>query len=312
LTDRNDTPPVLGHEWDSTLEFDGVTYRASWVPAPIDAWTRAVLVEGLPERHVDTFLAAAQEADTKPAWQVDDQPGEPPERRLARARERLRFDLDVYESRFVSGFGEAPDGRLLPIGCAAVRRRMTPDFESPTWVTVGRIVILPELRSKGVAASLLAQFLAVSQGLCGRPALGFVMETESGPIRKLLQRAVEGGLLDVIPFEPRRHLTADDETFVCFYPDVRGWALARTEQALAEPALDAVSRSLVEQVRDTWTHGASRARCARMNAALVAGEGALAAAAERDARLSTHIDFLRMLRAWGVLAGAAEIPSSGR
>jgi hypothetical protein len=295
-------PPGASWNWETTVEFDRVAYQATHLPGP-ERWPRILFVRGVPARFEDALLLAAQDADTAPAWQVEPREGEPIAERLARARHRLRHDLECYRTAFVTVLGVRPDGSLELLGCAGARRRITASHESERWQVLARVLARPELRGLGLARRLAVPFLKSARAVEGNP-LGFINETQSLPVVMLLQLGLREGALDtVVGFGSRRHADAPDRTYLALYRGVRSWLLEGGAHARREISISGELAEATALCDAAWTRGLGHGECQRL-AALADSIGAeLSEVAARQRFFAVYLDFVTTLRAWGLFDG---------
>lgn len=300
-------PPVESWRWDAEETVDGVVYPATTMSSPLPEYTSMIMLHGLPDRYRDEMLIVAQGSPTPHAWRV----AEPLARHevgpatMEQARALFRRDVDEYGNTFLTFLAVREDGTRDLIGCAAARRRISPAYESPRFVVLGRLLAVPELRGKGLGVHFHLAFFACSQTLCGTRALGNFMPTDTEQTRRLCRRAVENGMLDMVPAGRKRwkliDRVLDVEVFLAFYPDMKDWLRARAQEGRAR--LVAPSSSLVrlwDLAEAAVERGYEPDDGARLGEALRAAEGELLDAA-RDPDVALVADFLLAARAMGTL-----------
>jgi GNAT superfamily N-acetyltransferase len=295
--------PAPDWRWETEITFDGTAYQATYLPGP-QRWPQIAFVRGLPPRFEDDLLLAAQDADTAPAWQVEARDGEPLELRLARARERLRHDLDSYRTDFVTVLGVAPGLPLELLGCAGARRRITAQHESEHWQVLARVLARPELRGQGLARRLAVPFMRTARALGGGAQLGFLNETQSLAVVMLLQLGQREGALDtLVGFGSRRRADAPDRTYLALYRGVRGWLLASGARARAEVSLSPELAEVVALCEAAWASGLDHDRLQRLAALAGAAGDELRGLAGQQQFFAVCADFIAAVRAWGLFDG---------
>jgi GNAT superfamily N-acetyltransferase len=295
--------PVSDWQFETEIVFDGTAYQASSLPGP-ERWPQIAFVRGVPPSFEDDLLLAAQDADTAPAWQVEERDGEPIAGRLERARERLRNDVDAYRTDFVTVLGVRPDRSFELLGCAGARRRITTQHESEHWQVLARLLARPELRGQGLARRLAVPFIRVARAVGGRAPLGFLNETQSLPIIMLLQLGLREGALDtVVGFGSRRHADAPDRTYLALYRGVATWLQANSARARSEVALSPELTEAVALCEAAWASGLDHDRLQRLAALAAAAGEELRALARQQRFLAVCDDFLGAVRAWGLFDG---------
>lgn len=290
-------------QFETEIVFDGTAYQAAYLPGP-ERWPQIAFVRGVPPSFQDDLLRAAQDADTAPAWQVEAREGEPLEGRLARARQRLRHDVDAYRTDFVTVLGVRPDRSFELLGCAGARRRITAQHESEHWQVLARVLARPELRGQGLARRLAVPFMRVARAVGGSMPLGFLNETQSLPVIMLLQLGLREGALDtVVGFGSRRHADAPDRTYLALYRGVRTWLQASGARARAEVSLSPELTEAVALCEAAWASGLDHDRLQRLAALAGAASEELRGLAGQRRFFGVCVDFIAALRAWGLFDG---------
>jgi GNAT superfamily N-acetyltransferase len=296
-------PPAPDWHFETEIVFDGAPYQASYLPGP-ERWPQIAFVRGVPPRFEDDLLLAAQDADTAPAWQVEAREGEPIARRLDRARQRLRNDLDAYRTAFVTVLGVRPDRSLELLGCAGARRRITTQHESEYWQVLARVLARPELRGLGLARRLAVPFMRVARAVGGSTPLGFLNETQSLPVTMLLQLGLREGALDtMVGFGSRRHADAPDRTYLALYRGVRAWLAASGTRARVEVSLSPELAEATALCEAAWGSGLDHDRLQRLAALSDAAGDELQDLARSQRFFAVCADFIAALRAWGLFDG---------
>ena len=224
------TPPptqVRPWDWREEILIDGEPYRATYMFSPVEHYTRTVIAFGIAPSHLDKLLISAQGSPTPHGWRVNRQRDEDmvDADTLAKARTLYRRDADEYGNVFVSFLGERVDGGYDLLGCASARRHISPTYISVGWIVIVRLLALPDIRGRGFGRHFNMAFFALSQSLCGPSALGCFIATETEQTRRLCEKAVAGGALDMVPCGRKRwdllDHTLEFEVFMAFYTGMR-------------------------------------------------------------------------------------------
>lgn len=293
-------PQSSGLVWDSTTDFGATAFESTWRPSPSPRWQKLLLVRGIPVVESDQFLLAAQDDNSRPAWYVGPKKGSTLDELLQRARERYRYDRDAYQMRFVSAFGQDQTGALFPVGCGGGRARITLDYESRHWMAVGRILVMPELRGTGLSVRIMIYFLETMQTLYETPRLGFVHETRSRHVPRLLEYAEQSGTLESIRLGRRRRLDDEDDTFISFFPGIRTWLADQTSLSLGEAPVSDRSREFIETIQSFWGGNSSSQTCMSLGAFYLAHQESLKKELKQNLLFRTYLDFAETLKHWGI------------
>jgi pyrroloquinoline quinone (PQQ) biosynthesis protein C len=305
-------PPVEPWPWDHELDIDGVTFRATKMDSPVEGYVSTRILHGLPVRYRDVMLVEAQQSPTPHAWRVKDvlEPEQVTDAILARSRELFARDVEQYGNVFLTFLAEKPDGSFELIGCSAARRRAGPEYEAQTWVVLGRLLARAAFRGRGFGVHFQFTFFAMSQTMCGIPALGNFMGTDTDQTRKLCRRAVETKALDIVEAGRKRWHTLDGhfdvEVFLAFYPGMRDFFSERTRIARAELGAHGAHGALVKLLDATdeaIREGYDPQRGAALGVLLRDAEGELVRAATASPDVALYADWLFSARGMGTFDG---------
>lgn len=298
-------PPVEPWNWDRSHPVDGVDYPAIELGSPVDSYRSTRILSGLPPRYRDTMLAEAQTSPNPHAWRVAEplKIDEVDAGVLERARFLFHRDVEQYGNVFLTFLAERADGAWDLIGCAAARRKPSPDYTSETWVVLGRLLAVSAFRGLGFGVHFQLTFFACSQTLCGVPAIGNFMATDTEQTRRLCRRAVETRGLDIIEAGRKRWQLIDHhfdvEVFVAFYPGMRDWLRERLGVARRQVSAQGKLAALLDATDAALENGYDIERGQHLGALLRAAEPALEEAARADEDVALYADFLRSAQAMG-------------
>ena len=298
-------PPVEPWSWDRKHPVDGVDYPAIELSSPVESYRSTRILAGLPPRYRDTMLIEAQTSPTPHAWRVNEvmAAADVDAAVLERARFLFHRDVSDYGNVFLTFLAERADGEWELIGCAAARRRPSATYQSETWVVLGRLLAVSAFRGLGFGVHFQFTFFSCSQTMCGVPAVGNFMATDTEQTRRLCRRAVETRALDMIEAGRKRwHLIDnyfDVEVFVAFYPGMRDWLRERLGVARSLVPGAGPLGALLDATDLALERGYDPEGGQRLGAMLRAAEPALDEAARADADVALYADFLRSAQAMG-------------
>jgi hypothetical protein len=300
-------PSVRPWEWREEILIDGAPYPATFMFSPVADYTRTAIVSGIAPNHLDRLLISAQGSPTPHGWRVDEQRAEDsvdPDT-LAKARQLYQRDVDQYGNVFVSFLGEQADGSYELLGCASARRHISPTYVSVGWVVIVRLLALPDIRGRGFGRHFNMAFFALSQSLCGPSALGCFIATETEQTRRLCEKAVAGGALDMVPCGRKRwdllDHTLEFEVFMAFYSGMRQWALATGREGRRRAGLSSALERFLDATEAVWQRGYDAPAAARLARQFSEVEPELEERARNEPALALYHDFLASARAHGTL-----------
>lgn len=302
-------PPGSGSwQWTAEIELGGQRYPVTYLPSPTPEFEQTAIVLGLPAPHRDRMLVAAQSSPTPHAWKLDRvrEASEVGPEVLERARQLFVRDIEQYDNVFLTFLGIRADGDHELFGCAAARRKPDPHYESQGWVVLGRLLALPQVRGRGFGNHFTLAFFSCSQTLCGPPAVGCFLPTDTEQTRRLCRRAVQHGALNMVPAGRKRWRMPDGyfevEVFMAFYPGTRQWLFDATAAARRDIAGSARLEALLDAVDVAWREGYDADGGVRLGSLYEEVEAELTRVSESVPGARLYADFLAAARANGTFA----------